>query len=378
MFYPSDLAPRVSLPTVNIKSDGFRFRSLVPPSAWILKILDFSKFSSLLPRFLGWMAVSRYAKEYLNERLFLASDFSQLSSLLSIYMDDLSLVDRVATQKARPVKHELSDCSKHLLLKKETAMSVQPNMAKQFKILLPELHFFFPSMCKLFNAFGESILEAVGLQLKCLPSSAVQDVLCWFSEMCLWPYLERIKEHLLSVNRVSNLRGNDAANAKAVVFYLLESIVVEHVEAVIPEMPRIVHILVSLCQASYTDVAFLNSVLCLVKPLISYYLMNRADDEKLFGQASECSDFELLCFEELFEIIQRCKLSEGTTEDKIQVPLLIFILGSMFPNFSFQRTEILGSMLGWVDYLSSDPPSLLCSYLQSFHTLTDGCETVLI
>ncbi|GJM91605.1 hypothetical protein PR202_ga07996 [Eleusine coracana subsp. coracana] len=125
-------------------------------------------------------------------------------------------------------------------------------------------------------------------------------------------------EHLLSANRVSYLRGNVAANAKAVVLYLLESIVVEHVEAIIPEMPRIVHILVSLCRASYTDVDFLNYVLCLVKPLISYYLKNRADDKKVLGHATECSDFEFLCFEELFEIIQCDKLSDDTTGDKIQ------------------------------------------------------------
>ncbi|XP_039832915.1 uncharacterized protein LOC120693528 isoform X2 [Panicum virgatum] len=359
------------------KRDGLRFRSLVPPSTWIQKISDFSRFSSPLPRFLGWMAVSRYTKEYLNERLFLASDFSQLTSLLSIYMDELCLMDGVATQKVRPAKGERSNC-KHLFLKENT-LSDQGSMAKQFRILLPELHFFFPSMSKLFNAFGESILEAVGLQLKCLPNSAVPDVLSWFSELCLWPYLEGIKEHLIVANRVSYLRGSIAANAKAVVFYLLESIITEHMEAIIPEMPRIVHILVSLCRASYTDVAFLRSVLCLMKPLITYFLRKGTDDTKVLGHVTEGTNFELLCFEELFEIVRRGKNSEDASVDKIQVPLLIFILGSMFPDFSFERRiEMLGSFLVWVDCISSDPPSLLCSYLQGFQTLFDGCETVLV
>ncbi|CAL4932534.1 unnamed protein product [Urochloa decumbens] len=359
------------------KRDGFRFKCLVPPSTWIQKISNFSRFSSPLPRFLGWMAVSRYAKEYLNERLFLASDFSQLTSLLSIYMDELCLMDGFATQKVRPAKSGRSNC-KHLVLKKETTLSDQRSMTKQFKVLLPELHFFFPSMSKLFNAFGESILEAVGLQLKCLPNSAVADVLCWFSELCLWPYLERIKEHLVVANRVSNLRGNVAANAKAVVFYLLESIITEHMEAVIPEMPRIVHILVSLCRASYTDVAFLKSVLCLMKPLISYFLRKGIENTKV-GHVTEGRSFELLCFEELFEIVRCGKDSEDTSVDKIQVPLLIFVLGSMFPDFSFERRiEMLDSLLVWVDCISSDPPSLLCSYLQGFQTLLDGCETVLV
>ncbi|CAN6319011.1 unnamed protein product [Urochloa humidicola] len=360
------------------KRDGFRFRSLVPPSTWIQKISNFSRFSSPLPRFLGWMAVSRYAKEYLNERLFLASDFSQLTSLLSIYMDELCLMDGVATQKVRPANGERSNC-KHLVLKKETTLSDQQSMTKRFKVLLPELHFFFPSMSKLFNAFGESILEAVGLQLKCLPNSAVPDVLCWFSELCLWPYLERIKEHLVVANQVSYLRGNIAANAKAVVFYLLESIITEHMEAIIPEMPRIVHILVSLCRASYTDVAFLRSVLCLMKPLISYFLRKGIENTKVLGHVMEGRSFELLCFEELFDVVRCGKDSEDTSVDKIQVPLLIFILGSMFPDFSFKRRiEMLGTLLVWVDCISSDPPSLLCSYLHGFQTLLDGCETVLV
>lgn len=360
------------------KRDGFRFRSLVPPSTWIQKISDFSMFSSPLPRFFGWMAVSCYAKEYLNEKLFLASDFSQLTSLLSIYMDELCLMDGVAIPKVRSAKGEQFSCT-DLFLKKETTLSDQPSMTEQFKILLPELHFFFPSMGKLFNAFGESILEAVGLQLKCLPNSAIPDVLCWFSELCLWPYLERIKEHLVVANGVSYIRGSIAANAKSVVFYLLESIVTEHLEAVIPEMPRIVHILVSLCRASYTDVAFLKSVLCLIKPLISYFLRKGTNETKVLGHIKEGSNFELLCFEELFEIVRCGKDSVDTAEDNIQAPLVIFILGSMFPDFSFERRiEMLGSLLVWIDCISSDPPSLLCNYLQGFQTLLDGFEAVLI
>lgn len=363
---------------VSIKRDGFRFKSLVPPSAWIHKISDFSRSSSPLPRFFGWMAVSRYAKEYLNEQLFLASDFSQLTSLLSIFTDELSLMGGVTTQKAKSAKIEQSGCNNYVLLKKEPLLSDQPSM-RLFQILLPELHFFFPSMSKKFDAFGQSILEAVGLQLKCLPKSAVHDVLCWFSEMCLWPYLGNIREHLAFANGVNSLKGNIAAKAKAVVFYLLESIVAEHLEVIVPEMPRMVHILVSLCRASYTDVAFLDSVLCLMKPMISHFLRKSTDNGNVSGDITECSDFELLCFEELFETIQFGKQSEDTPGNKNQVPFLIFILGSLFPDLSFKRRiEILGSLLVWVDFGSSDPSSLLCSYLQGFQAFIDGCETILV
>uniref|UniRef100_A0A0D9XMZ4 DNA-repair protein Xrcc1 N-terminal domain-containing protein n=1 Tax=Leersia perrieri TaxID=77586 RepID=A0A0D9XMZ4_9ORYZ len=305
---------------LSIKRDGFRFKSLVTPSAWIHKISDFSRSSSPLPRFLGWMAVSRYAKEYLNEQLFLASDFSQLTNLLSVFTDELSLMDGVTTQNIKSDKIEQSGHNNFVLLKKEPLLSEdseQPSM-RLFQILLPELHFFFPSMSKQFDAFGQTILEAVGLQLKCLPKSAVQDILCWFSEMCLWPYLENIREHLAFANGVNCLRGNIAAKAKAVVFYLLESIVAEHLEAIVPEMPRMVHILVSLCRASYTDVAFLDSVLCLMKPMISHFLRKSTDNGSVSGQITECSDFEFLCFEELFEIIGFNKQSEDTPSNKNQ------------------------------------------------------------
>lgn len=254
--------------------------------------------------------MSRYAKEYVNERLFLASDFSQLTSLLSIFTDELSLMDGVANQKVKSANVDQSDCNNYLFLKKESTFSDQQSMSKLFQILLPELNFFFPSMSRQFHAFGESILEAVGLQLKCLPKSAVQDALCWFSEMCLWPYRESIKEHLLLANGFSCLRGNIAANAKAVVFYLLDSVISEQLEAIVPETPRVVHILVSLCRAFYTDVAFLDSVLCVMKPLISYFLRKRTDDEKVMGHLTDSGNFELICFEELFEIVRCGKHSE--------------------------------------------------------------------
>lgn len=93
-------------------------------------------------------------------------------------------------------------------------------------------------------------------------------------------------------------------------FSTLDSVISEQLEAIVPETPRVVHILVSLCRAFYTDVAFLDSVLCVMKPLISYFLRKRTDDEKVMGHLTDSGNFELICFEELFEIVRCGKHSE--------------------------------------------------------------------
>nr|CAB3500019.1 unnamed protein product [Digitaria exilis] len=56
-----------------------------------------------------------------------------------------------------------------------------------------------------------------------------------------------------------------------------------------------------------------------VKPLISYFLRKGTDDTKVLGHITEGSNFESLCFEELFEIVRCGKDSEDTYADKIQV-----------------------------------------------------------
>lgn len=77
----------------NNTNNCFQYRNLIPPSAWMLRIPTFSTSPSPLLRFLGWMAVSRNAKQYMRERLFLASDLPQLTNLLSIFADELALVE---------------------------------------------------------------------------------------------------------------------------------------------------------------------------------------------------------------------------------------------------------------------------------------------
>ncbi|URE08032.1 hypothetical protein MUK42_34778 [Musa troglodytarum] len=342
---------------IGIKSAGFIYRTLVPPSSWMQKISRFSSCTCPLSRFLGWMAVSRYAKQYLKEHLFIASDLSQISSLLSIFADELALTDNLVRKKIESAYSDPSGTKTHSQVDKEFESSNQSDAKLSFQVLFPHLHMFFPNMRKQFGEFGEIILEAVGMQLKSLPCSAVPDILCWFADLCLWPYLETIRNHLHVTKNANPLRGHIARNAKAVIFYVLESITVEHMEALVNEMPRVAHILISLCRASYCDVSV---------------------DEKHLSDASLHQDFHLSNFEELFDSI-RCEkeLNEVTEEKKFQGSLMICIFGHLFPDLSFRRKkEVLESLLLWVDFTTSAPISSIYDYLSAFQKLINSCLIV--
>ncbi|ONK73734.1 uncharacterized protein A4U43_C04F34700 [Asparagus officinalis] len=360
-------------------TNQLQFRCLVPPSAWMQKIPKFSSNTYPLPRFLGWMAVSRYARLYLKERLFLASDLSHLTSLLTIFTDELTLVN-VAEKKLKAVDPEQSVPKDYAEVNKETRPSNQSDGKEYFCVLYPDLHKFFPSLKEQFGSFGEIILEAVGMQLKCLPCSAVPDILCWLSDLCMWPYsgADNGDDHTVERN-ADNLRGYNAVNAKATLLYLLESIVSEHMEAMVPEMPKIAQILISLCKSSYCDVAFLDSILRLLQPLISYFLKKVTDDGRLLSNELSCLDFELN-FEELLESI-RCRKEhqDAPRGKKLRGSLMIFILGSLFRDFSSRRKiEILHSLLEWVDFTTSEPTTSFYDYLCAFHKVVDSFHLLLI
>ncbi|KAJ0741643.1 putative Galactose-binding-like domain superfamily, armadillo-like helical [Helianthus annuus] len=299
-----------------------RFSNLVPPSSWLRKISSFSSSSSPLVRFIGWMAIYRNAEHYQKERLVLASDLSELTTLLSIFSDEMALVS--------DQKEESS-----------------------FRVVYPEISQFFPNLKRQFKAFGEAILEAVGLQLKVVPSSAVPDLLCWFSDLCSWPFLQNGKS--------SFVKGFLTKNAKAIILYILEAIIGEHMEAMVPEMPRVVQMLQSLCTTSYADVAFLDSVLGLLKPLISYSL-----------KKEENLDFESLCFDELFSNIS------NRSETYSRAPTIL-VLASIFLDLSSRRKqEMLQSLVFWADFATFEPTTSFHDYLSAFQVVMESCKTFLI
>ncbi|GAV65319.1 hypothetical protein CFOL_v3_08834 [Cephalotus follicularis] len=359
---------------VNINT-GVQHGNLIPPSAWMQEISTFSSCASPLVRFLGWMAISRNAKQYLNDHLFLASDLSQLTYLLSIFADELSIVDNFVDQKHENVKIEHSGVKKEFHIRKGVELVDQQFGDPSFHVIYPDLCKFIPNMKKQFEAFGESILEAVGLQLRSLSSSILPDVLCWFSDLCCWPFSR--KDQMNSLYSSDHFKGYVAKNAKAIVLYVLEAIVIEHMEAMVPEIPRVVHVLVSLCRASYCDVSFLESVLHLLKPIISYSLYRASDEEKLLVN-DFCLNFESLCFDELFTNIKQ-KNENQDTEKVYNRALTIYILASVFPDLSFQRRrEILQSLTLWTDFSAFEPTTYFHEYLCAFQCVMESCKVVLV
>ncbi|KAJ9680144.1 hypothetical protein PVL29_019433 [Vitis rotundifolia] len=361
----------------NNTNNCFRYRNLIPPSAWMLRIPTFSTSPSPLLRFLGWMAVSRNAKQYMRERLFLASDLPQLTNLLSIFADELALVDNVVKQNDDAVKIEQSGVREEPQTIKGFENTGQPDGDKSFQVIYPDLSKFFPNMKKQFGAFGEIILEAVGLQLRSLSYSVVPDILCWFSDLCSWPFLQ--KDQLSTRKHLDQLKGYVAKNAKAIILYILEAIVTEHMEAMVPEIPRVVQVLVSLCKTSYCDVSFLDSILHLLKPIISYSLSKVSDEEKLLID-DLCLNFESLCFDELFNNIRHKNDNRDSPAETVHSrALTIFILASVFPDLSFQRKrEILESLIMWADFAVYEPSSSFHNYLCAFRCVMESCKVLLV
>ncbi|KAL8155208.1 hypothetical protein AgCh_000550 [Apium graveolens] len=354
---------------------SLRYMNLIPPSAWIQKIPTFSFSSFPLVRFLGWMAVSRNAKVYQKEKLFLASDLSQLMYLLSIFSDELAVLDRIANQE----NEEASFCEiKRLPTDKDIKFPDIKAVDQSFRAIYPDISHFFPDVKKEFESFGQIILEAVRLQLRSLSSSVVPDLLCWFSDLCSWPFIQRDDDSISSLLNSSQYKGFVGKNAKAVILYVLESIVVEHMEAMVPEVPRVVQVLVSLCQASHCDVSFLESILLLLNPVIAYSLHKVSDGEKLLID-EPCLNFESLCFDELFHNIKpNYKKQEISENSNYRRSLTIFILASVFPELTFKRKrEILQSLVFWAAFTDFEPTSAFHDYMCAFQSIMEGCKLLL-
>ncbi|KAK4379591.1 hypothetical protein RND71_001453 [Anisodus tanguticus] len=357
--------------SINYRS-GFRFANLVPASAWLQKIPAFSSLTSPLARFLGWMAISRNAEQYQKEKLFLVSDLAQLTYLLSIFSDELAVVGCLEQKDDKKIEESGSNSSS-----RKGGESCSPQNGDQsFSVIYPGISQFFPNLQKEFEVFGESILEAVALQLRSFSPAIVPDLLCWFSDFCSWPFV-REENQLYCRKSTGFAKGFVAKNAKAIVFYVLEAIVAEHMEALVPEVPALMQVLVSLCRSSYCDVSFLSSVLQLVKPIISYSLGKCSANENLVSDES-CLNLESLCFDELFETIKDENQSTPR-EDGVCRAMSIFVLASVFPDLSFQsKVELLQYSISCADFASCEPTTSFHDYLCAYQALVENCKVMLL
>ncbi|CAN0881924.1 hypothetical protein LINGRAHAP2_LOCUS14502 [Linum grandiflorum] len=347
---------------------------LIPPSAWIQKIPAFSCNACPLVRFLGWMAVSRNAKQYKKQLIFLASDLPQLTNLLSIFADELAVIDYLNRgDNDANVQH--LQVSVHNM---DFALDGNQHKDGTFHVIYPDFSKFFPSMGKHFKGFGEDVLEAVGLQLRSLSSSSLPDILCWFSDLCSWPFFLQKQNDYCQQNHLY-LKGSFTKNAKAIILYILEAIMKEHMEAMVPEVPKIVQVLVSLCRSSYYDVPFLESVMRLLKPIISYSLRKTSEQETTYIDES-CVNFELLCFEDLLvDLRQRNESEDMSPRNKWSRASTIFVLASVFVDLSSEcKRDILQSLTLWVGFASFELSTSFHDYLCAFRAVLESCKSLLV
>lgn len=352
--------------SINYRS-GFRFANLVPASAWLQKIPAFSSSTFPLARFLGWMAIARNAKQYQKEKLFLVSDLQQVTYLLSIFSDELAVVGYLEQKDDKKIEESVSNSRS-----RKGGESCSPqNVDQSYSVIHPDISQFFPKLQKEFEVFGESILEAVALQLRSFSPAIVPDLLCWFSDFCSWRF---VREENQSTGFA---KGFVAKNAKAIVFYVLEAMVAEYMEALVPEVPKMMQVLVSLCRSSYCDVSFLSSVLHLVKPIISFSLGKCSANENLVSDDS-CLDLESLCFDELFDIIKG-ENHNTPREDGLCKAMPIFVLASMFPDLSLQRkVELLQSSISCADFASCEPTTSFHDYICAYQAVLRNCRVLLL
>ena len=267
------------------------------------RISKFSTSSFPLVRYIGWMALARYSKEHQKRGLLLSQDMQQMTSLLFIFSDELT---SVKTFKGKG-NEELQEAS---LLEFDRRKSEKPIKKSDHldqvdsdgfvQALYPELDMIFPNLRNQFFTYAEVMLEAVCSHLKAVPPSSIPDILSWFSKLCSNPFLDIDRDQNITTDASCGmLKGVIASNVKCIILRILEVIVLEHMEAIMPEIPRVIQMLLSLCRSSYCDVPLLDSILSTLKPLISHAVATTAASEQLLEDDLSMMNFESLCFDAL-------------------------------------------------------------------------------
>ncbi|KAL3678453.1 hypothetical protein R1sor_021409 [Riccia sorocarpa] len=336
--------------------------ALIPAWAWMAKISEFASSSFPLVRYVGWMALSRYAKLYKETGLLLVADVQELTSLLIVFSDELSSVSGWKLRK--PTEEDVMvEAAYRVATGSELNYSLPgPNGADRgglVKALYPELDLVFPQLRTEFSRFADAMLDSVCRMLRTVPSSTIPDLLSWFSELCLEPFPASVKGYAL-------------ANVKYVVVNLLEVIVVEHTEAVVPELPRILEVLLSLCSSSYCDVPLLESVLAVLKPIITH-ATSSVDNSQSFGQ--HAATFESLCFDAMTE---QLKVGADGKERGSGGGLLLYLAGSLLSDLSIRRRiELISSFTGWVNFTARSSTMSYHTYLLAFQEILEESSLLL-
>ncbi|KAJ7549300.1 hypothetical protein O6H91_07G048500 [Diphasiastrum complanatum] len=346
-------------------------RDLVPSWVWLDKISAFSSSSYPLVRYVGWMALAELAKLYETTGLLLVSDVQQLTGLLLIFSDELASVQRLKTWKSREVEQHSETMVDELF----SDSSEKIDKGGLVKALYPELEPLFPELRSHFSQFAETMLEAICLHLRAVSPNSISDLLTWFSELCRDPF-PAVEKDLVYRQRKIGVKGFAVENVKYIVTHLLEVIVIHHMEAILPELPRILDVLLSLCRSSYCDVTLLDSVLSVLKPIISHAAATAATNRYTTEDLVSSVSFEGLCFDAMMEALRSGPV--GDLERSSSGSLLLFLAGSLLSDISMlRRIELISSFSKWVNFTDSNLTNSYYDFIFAFQRILEVCCSLL-
>ncbi|KAI5080032.1 hypothetical protein GOP47_0005511 [Adiantum capillus-veneris] len=353
--------------------DECTHEELVPSSAWMSKLAEFAASPFPLVRFVGWKALARFARCQHQSGVVLASDLQQLSALLSVFADDLMCSDitecgpGVVNFSLKPLDERSSGLS---------SGGLEQCRSGTMSSLCPEVDFLCPSLQKQFISGALAILDAVCLQLKGVPVTALPDILSWFSELCCHPY---VLEQRSDLKLHTKIKGFAAENVRFIILRLLEVLMLEHMEAMVPELPRVFGVVLSLCQSFYCDISLLDSVLKALKPLFSYGLTTAASAELQLEDDCDTVTIESLCADPLMELIQKTPESKNyTSEQKYDGSLLLFLSGAVLCDLSFpKKLQLMHLLRNWANFTAFTETTSYINYLYAFQKIFEACQWIL-
>lgn len=322
---PEDKSLSLSLQMSKLHQD------LIPGSAWISTISQFASSPYPLVRYTGWMGVAQYAQSHTDNGVPLIADIQDLSSLLLIFSDELFSIEflkyKEAGESNAAVKASLGAATSSPIGKFDQPKETDPG--KLVKVLYPELSRVFPSLRTEFSQFGDTLLQSICARIEVIPRNFVPDMLSWFSEVCLQPFPAR-----------QEMRGFTLGNARYIIMRLLEVIMLEHVEAILPELSRVFQVVTSLCSSSYCDVTLLETVLNALKPIISHAISDASDA----GESSvEILSYQII-MQQLKFVMDKSKEGSGA-----QDALFLFLCGFLLSSISYtKRINVLTALKSWV------------------------------
>ncbi|XP_024538998.1 uncharacterized protein LOC9657804 isoform X1 [Selaginella moellendorffii] len=339
----------------DIFDGGSAHKELVPASSWLQEIPRFALSTFPLVRYIGWMSLSIYAQTYQEAGLLLASSLEQLTGALLIFSDELTAFGPANRSSSNETSEEFDAQIKApgAMAKLDIVNSIDTQESAA-SVLYPEFDSFFPKMRTHFQRYADILLESVRSQIKSLAPASVPDLLGWFAEVCSDPFPQHKDGSSYSV------KGFAAANVKRIVLQLLEVIVLEHMEAIVPEMPRVIRMLLKLCSSSYCDMFMLESVMSALQPLVAYAA---AAGGSSYGEELRES-FSVICFGALLDALKR---GPQDKQQSVEGPLVIYLCGYLLPDISpGMRPGFYSSLLSWVESTKSCPPAACGKYVLAF------------